>query len=491
MNSPAYTQFDFIILDYNSETPLYIQLVNEFIKAIQLGQLKNGTKLPGTRKLTDIFKLNRNTIVKSFEELAAQGWIEIKPNKGTFIFDQSYQKNPKINARTDINILNKASFDFEKSILLELPSENNTCLYRLNDGVPEFQLTELKLTGKYYSSVLKRKNSSQKIVSNEINFFLKQITNYLNITRNLAIDSSNLLITRNKEIALQIITKTLVKADDYIAVNELSHYKSNMIFQENKAKIIPIEGDKYGLKTDALRSICQTKKIRALYISPNCNYPTTIALSNQRKLEIKQLAKEFGFVIIETDQDFDIYYSNRPTMPLFTNNYDGNIIYTCAFGDELPPGFRLNFVIGPTDFISECKKQKVIYESLDDPLMMQTIGEMIAEGELFKTLKKHRKIYREKRDYFCNILIQSFGNEIKIQIPKNGLAVWIEWQIPINLFQLKKDAEKLNLFLPQSILYQTRDKIGMRIGFANWNEEEMHHIVKIIQQCIYTQILKS
>ena len=178
-------------------------------------------------------------------------------------------------------------------------------------------------------------------------------------------------------------------------------------------------------------------------------------------------------------------------MPLFTNNYDGNIIYTCAFGDELPPGFRLNFVIGPTDFISECKKQKVIYESLDDPLMMQTIGEMIAEGELFKTLKKHRKIYREKRDYFCNILIQSFGNEIKIQIPKNGLAVWIEWQIPINLFQLKKDAEKLNLFLPQSILYQTRDKIGMRIGFANWNEEEMHQIVKIIQQCIYTQILKS
>jgi len=211
-------------------------------------------------------------------------------------------------------------------------------------------------------------------------------------------------------------------------------------------------------------------------------------LSNQRKLELKRLAKKYQFIIIEDDFEFDYYYTNRPNFPMISTNYDGNSIYLGNFGSELAPGYRLSFVIGPTDFINEAKKQMHVYDSLIDPLVTQTLGELIYEGEISRILKKHRKIYREKRDYFCNLLLQFFGNEIQFKFPKSGLAIWIVFKNPLNLMQLKKDAETLNLYIPQNILYQTNTVTGIRIGFSDLSEDEMYRILKIIEECIYKQI---
>ena len=67
MNSPAEIPFNsFIEIDRNAESAIYLQLANQMAKAIQLGYLPIGTKLPGTRQMSTIFNLHRNTIVASF-----------------------------------------------------------------------------------------------------------------------------------------------------------------------------------------------------------------------------------------------------------------------------------------------------------------------------------------------------------------------------------------------------------------------------------------
>ena len=121
MDSPAEIPFNsFIEIDKNSETSVYLQLSNQIAKAIQLGFLPSSTKLPGTRQMSQLFNLNRNTIVAGFQELEAQGWIEIVPNKGSFILNHSKKsfKNPEINGSISIKSYpTKTGFDFEKSIL--------------------------------------------------------------------------------------------------------------------------------------------------------------------------------------------------------------------------------------------------------------------------------------------------------------------------------------------------------------------------------------
>src|SRR5688500_14851779 len=66
------------------DTPVYLQIANSVIQEMRKGRVGPGMKLPGTRQMAEILEVHRKTIVRSYEELDAQGWIEMHPSKGTF-----------------------------------------------------------------------------------------------------------------------------------------------------------------------------------------------------------------------------------------------------------------------------------------------------------------------------------------------------------------------------------------------------------------------
>ena len=84
-------------LNPNSETPLYLQIVEQTKLAIAKGYFSNGDKFPSVRELSRKLLINQATVSKAFKELDRQGIIETKAGIGTFIcFD-----NEKINDRVD------------------------------------------------------------------------------------------------------------------------------------------------------------------------------------------------------------------------------------------------------------------------------------------------------------------------------------------------------------------------------------------------------
>lgn len=92
-DSPVNTLFkETINFDKSAAQPVYIQVAQQIINAIQRKHLNEGTTLPGTRVLSKLLKIHRNTAVAIYDELASQGWVEIIPNKGTFISASAVQK---------------------------------------------------------------------------------------------------------------------------------------------------------------------------------------------------------------------------------------------------------------------------------------------------------------------------------------------------------------------------------------------------------------
>ncbi len=84
-------------LNPNSETPLYLQIVEQTKLAIAKGYFSNGDKFPSVRELSRELLINQATVSKAFRELDRQGIIETKAGIGTFIcFDDE-----KINNRVD------------------------------------------------------------------------------------------------------------------------------------------------------------------------------------------------------------------------------------------------------------------------------------------------------------------------------------------------------------------------------------------------------
>ncbi|MEM9526190.1 MAG: winged helix-turn-helix domain-containing protein [Bacteroidota bacterium] len=72
-------------LDRSGKTPLYLQISNQLIQQINGGTIPRRYRLPGARTLTNLLGVSRKTVNLAYEELEAQGWIEIMPQRGTFV----------------------------------------------------------------------------------------------------------------------------------------------------------------------------------------------------------------------------------------------------------------------------------------------------------------------------------------------------------------------------------------------------------------------
>ena len=68
-----------------AHSPLYLQLESEIIQLICRGILKPGQALPSSRELAQGLQLNRKTVVATYEELSAQGWVETRERSGVYV----------------------------------------------------------------------------------------------------------------------------------------------------------------------------------------------------------------------------------------------------------------------------------------------------------------------------------------------------------------------------------------------------------------------
>ncbi len=490
MDSPVQIPFkSFIKLKPADTTALYLQIVFEFIKAIQLGSLPEGTKLPGTRILCKMLGVNRNTLVKAFEDLELQGWIDILPNKGTFVLSDQKQKSKAelLPAAKKTTSNSTQGFIFKKSAVLENPSEVSMLPFQFNDGLPDLRLVQTDVLPRLYLSKLKNSTGTkpwEQIKQQSRLNFRKHFTNFLNLTRGLRISSSNLLTTSSHEVSLYLAAKLLIAPGDKVVVASPGYYKSTMTLSDRGAKIITIPCEKDGISVKDLKLICKEHSIRALYLTSNYHYPTTIALSARKRIEVLKLADLYGFVIIEDDYDFEFHYDNSPVLPLAAFDTNKKVIYIGSFGRSLPAGFGYGFIAATPEFILELEKHQDILEPAVDVVKEQALTDWIKEGEVHRLLKKNRKIYKERRDYFVALLNEKLTGRIKFNIPPHGLAIWAEWQDNFNLIKLQKECGANGLFLPKTILYQNKTYTATRLGFAHLDQAQMENAVAILSQSI-------
>ena len=112
-------------LNSNSETPLYMQIVDQTKLAIAKGFFKNGDRFPSVRELSRQLLVNQATVSKAFKELDRQGIIETKPGIGTFI---SFDDN-KISKRID-KMMEKLEDDFLEARYLGISLDEIITLYK-------------------------------------------------------------------------------------------------------------------------------------------------------------------------------------------------------------------------------------------------------------------------------------------------------------------------------------------------------------------------
>lgn len=121
-----------IKIDFDSETPIYIQVKNQIIIGVSKGYLTEGDELPSVRSLAESIGVNMHTVNKSYSLLKDEGYIKMDRRKGAFIsidlknsedeFNEKFEYDIRlyiseyINRNKDINLMIKNINDIYKEI---------------------------------------------------------------------------------------------------------------------------------------------------------------------------------------------------------------------------------------------------------------------------------------------------------------------------------------------------------------------------------------
>lgn len=69
----------------NSGIPIYVQVKEQIIHAVEKGAVKVGDQLPSVRSMAEELVINPNTVLKIYRELEVEGIVEIRHGLGAFV----------------------------------------------------------------------------------------------------------------------------------------------------------------------------------------------------------------------------------------------------------------------------------------------------------------------------------------------------------------------------------------------------------------------
>ena len=72
-------------IDFESDTPIYVQLKNQIIEGMAKGELKPGDSLPSVRQLAEDIGINMHTVNKAYALLKDDGFVSLDRRRGAVV----------------------------------------------------------------------------------------------------------------------------------------------------------------------------------------------------------------------------------------------------------------------------------------------------------------------------------------------------------------------------------------------------------------------
>ncbi len=85
-----------ITVDLSNPKPVYLQITDAVRRAIALGSLQPGDRLPTIREMAVQTRVNRNTVSRAYLELEHQGLVRARQGSGVYVTDDGAERERSI-----------------------------------------------------------------------------------------------------------------------------------------------------------------------------------------------------------------------------------------------------------------------------------------------------------------------------------------------------------------------------------------------------------
>jgi GntR family transcriptional regulator/MocR family aminotransferase len=245
------------------------------------------------------------------------------------------------------------------------------------------------------------------------------------------------------------------------------------------ARIIPKPLDDQGIVIARSRREPLPKLI---YITPSHEFPLGVTMSFQRRTALLDFARTHNAFVFEDDYDAEFRFTGPPLPSVQGIDNSGRVIYAGTMSKILCPSLRLGYIVAPEPLVDSLIKIRSAMDQHSSPIDQATLARFITEGFFLSHIKRMRKIYSERRDFFIEEFNKLLGDRFTLQVPEAGLNIVARLKREEDFDAVRRITLEIGV-RPSPLSYfciQAKLKPSFVFGFAAWTRAQIREsLVKL------------
>ena len=377
------------------------------------GRLSSGTRLPATRDLAAVLSLSRNSVVRAYDQLYAEGYIESRVGDGTYVCQLA-----KLSTQLSTGLysgLSTGLSTFHPDSTGDLSSNAGAIapLQRLKNnhlppprtgpprafrvGIPAFDLFPFEVWTKLQAAFWRNPDPAQLGYGDPAGepLLRELIAAYLRRSRGMSCTAGQIVITSGAQEAITLCAQLLLLPGDSVAVENPGYRAAGHAFALAGGQVNGVPVDDEGMDCSRLESL---QGCRLAYVTPAHQYPTGVTMSLARRLSLLAWAERHDSWIIEDDYDGEYRYSGAPLAPLAALDQQGRVLYVGTFGKIAFPALRLGYLVLPQRLVEAFSQGRALAVRHSEVGTQCVMAQFMAQGHFQRHIRRMRRAALSRRN---------------------------------------------------------------------------------------------
>lgn len=477
-----------IELDRKSDTPLHRQLYDQMTGLILSGALEPGARIPASRTLAEDLSISRPTVIACLDQLVQEGYIETRPNAGSFVSSNLRQATLKRSAQkttraktaqiADYELSTYGKFIQKEASAMQLGEEAEISFYCWRPALDQFPLTE-------WARVLARHTRASTVDMLDADYdpqgrldLREALAQLVKRFRQVSCHPDQIFPVMGLDQGLDIVSRLHLDQGSGVVLEEPGFFPA--AFEACGAQLFPVPVDADGLCIKSLPDKRGRGRFDLAYVTPAHQFPSGAVMPLARRLEFLQWASDCGTLVLEDDYDSEYQYSGQPIPALMSLDREQRVIYLGTLNQIMFPSLGFGYLIVPPRLVPLYRGARKLAGAQFSPQFQSALAEFINDGHLDRHVKRLRALYRSRRDFLIAALEKRFGDKVEIGGSQRGVFVSVTFSLGLSDDEIIERAFKAGVALTSAReFYKRRKPSGQFIlGFGSLTEKEIEKGVR-------------
>lgn len=410
--------------DRTSPTPIFEQICAAFRERIRSGALREGARLPATRALAQDLGIARATVVTSYDQLVAEGYLAARRGSGYSVCAMGDVELTPL--RTSVS----AGDGHERPAML------------LAAGQPDMRLFPHRAWAKCVARLCRTRPEDMLIGCGRFGHpeLRQAIAAHVRDWRGIDARPEQVLVTSGATEALDICLHALAAPGSTVGVEDPGYPLIRLFAERQGRRVRDLPLDSQGAEVPD-----PGEETGVVVLTPSHQFPLGGAMSAGRRQAFVLWAAQRQGWIIEDDYDSEFRYAGRPIPAMASVDGQGRTVYIGSFSKIFSNSLRLGYVVAPEGQVAALSQAMRLRGARASAMPQAALAEFMLRGEFYRHLRRVRRLYAERHRHLIEHLRTEFADIGHVVDHQAGMQVVLHLAPHLSDVQITKAARQAGI----------------------------------------------